>query len=67
MYEYREGRSECQFEGQLFSLLPRLLPLLPYLHAAFHRKGEGDKEADGEKGGGGGQRYGRARMEDQEK
>lgn len=59
MYEYREGRSECQFEGQLFSLgprlslLPRLLPLLPYLHAAFHRKGEGDKEADGEKGGGG--------------
>lgn len=58
MYEYREGRSECQFEGQLFSLgprlslLPRLLPLLPYLHAAFHRKGEGDKEADGEKGRG---------------
>lgn len=32
----------------LFFLLPRPLPLLPYLHAAFHRKGEDDKEAGGE-------------------
>lgn len=52
MYEHRDPnvswRTNSFLSGRV-SLLPRLLPLLPYLHAAFYRKGKDDKEADQEK------------------